>query len=310
MKNITIIGASSFIGRHSLEQILSKNQYSIKVLAHATSNFPTTNNLEVVKGNLNKIETLKDLVVTGATVINFAYLKNSSPEDNITAIVNLAEVCKRERIKRLIHVSTAVVTGRTADNLITEETKCNPMNNYEKVKLVIENILIENYSDYFEVVVLRPTAVFGANGQNLLKLCNDILHGNKVINYMKSCLYYKRTMNLVAVHNVTAAVEHLLNAIDLNKEVFIISDDDNSMNNYRDLERYLMNVFKIKDYPIPIVPLPKWLLSKILAIMGKTNINPIVKYDTKKLTASGYRKKIDFEEALQRYTEWYNKLVK
>ena len=76
----------------------------------------------------------------------------------------------KKHIKRLIHCSTAVVAGRVNDNIVTEQTECNPRTEYEKTKYQIEQILTQKARNHFPLTILRPTAVFGENGKNLLKL--------------------------------------------------------------------------------------------------------------------------------------------
>lgn len=309
MNNISIIGASSFIGQHFLDRILSNKQFFIKVLAHSNRNFPSSDNLEVIKGDLTKKDTLTDLLSTGDTVINFAYLASHSRDINIQAILNLVEACKKAKIKRLIHISTAVVVGRTSSNMVSEQTECNPMNDYEKTKLEIENLLLHDYSNNFEVIILRPTAVFGPVGKNLVKLIEEILYGNKLMSYLKSCLYYDRTMNLVSVYNVIEAIEHIIHTAEIDKQIFILSDDDSSMNNYRAIEKYLMKLLGCKDYFLPVIPFPRWILRSILSLSGKSNINPALKYDNQKLYKIGYVKRIQFENALNQYADWYKMML-
>ena len=73
----------------------------------------------------------------------------------------LADACAKARILRLVHVSTAVVVGDSASSVIDEKTPCDPATAYELAKFQVERLLMEKARDAFELVILRPTAVFG-----------------------------------------------------------------------------------------------------------------------------------------------------
>lgn len=260
----------------------------------------------MIEGDLMDPETLNRFITPGCTVVNLVYLRDRTKQENLKAIVNVAEACAKVKIKRLIHCSTAAVVGRVPVKTIDENTTCNPINEYEITKLAVENILLDKYGCLLDVVILRPTAVFGPRGKNLLKLANDLRYGNRAINYSKSCLFNHRKMNLVYIDNVVSAIAFL---IDYNKkffgEIFIISDDEYHSNNYRDVERYLMKNLGYKDYLLPRFPLPFSLLCFFLKLARKSNLNPASVYDCRKLLDAGFKKPVLFEQGLASFAEWY-----
>lgn len=219
---------------------------------------------------------------------------------------NLAGACAKVRIKRFIHCSTAVVAGRTPDKVIDENTICNPVNKYEKTKLAVEKSLIEKYGSSFEVVILRPTAVFGPEGKNLVKIANDVRQGNRFINYLKSCLFNDRKMNIVYIDNVVSSIVFLISINEkMEREIFIVSDDEYPANNYRDVEQFLMKNLGYKDYLLPHIPIPFFILIFLLKLAGKSNLNPTSIYDCRKLLVAGFKKPVLFEEGLAFFADWY-----
>ncbi|MBV1952483.1 MAG: NAD-dependent epimerase/dehydratase family protein, partial [Cycloclasticus sp.] len=205
-----------------------------------------------------------------------------------------------------VHCSTAVVVGDVAENIIDEGSQCNPRTPYERTKLEMERLLLNKGDASFEVVVLRPTAVFGARGRNLVKLADSLTLGNPVINYFKSCVFNKRSLNLVCVDNVVAAMV-FLGETDrkVDKEVFIISDDNSVCNNYLDVENLLIKKLLLKAYPIPRISLPFFLFGVLLKLVGKPQSNPLVKFSDQKLTSFGFIKPIDFEQGVNKFVDWY-----
>lgn len=309
-KCIAVTGASSFIGQHLIRARALSNQKNIEIrlLVHRNSlgDMMKKENVCVFKGDLLEPGSLVGFLKSGCTVINLVYLRNATEQDNLSAMTNLALACRSANIRRLVHCSTAVVVGNTPSNIITDETPCHPTSDYETVKYKIESLLTNIAASYFELAILRPTAVFGKGGKNLLKLAGDLSKGNRMMNYLKSCLFNHRRMNLVFVSNVVAALMFLIN-LDMKKkkDVFIISDDDNPLNNYRDIERFLMKSFDYKDYMFPRLPVPGLIFAALHKLIGKSNINPVRIYSSQKLLDAGFKKFDSFEDGLDSFANWY-----
>ena len=312
MNVIAITGANSFIGTHLLDLLSNRDDMQIKIMIHKNFNstIPSRRNISIMRGDLLRQESLNGFLEQGCTVVNLAYLWEQTKQENLKAMANLVEACKKANIRRLIHCSTAVVVGRVSTNTVNENTICNPINKYEITKLELEKLLLKKTRNNFETVILRPTAVFGPGGENLLKLANDLRKKNRIINYLKSCLLNARKMNLVYVDNVVSAIEFLINTDSkIDREVFIISDDEYSCNNYRFIENYLVRNLGYKEYPIPIIPLPFTILKVLLKLSGKSNLNPASVYDCQKLINTGFKKPALFEDGLSNFVCWYKNTV-
>ncbi len=296
---VVIIGASGFIGKHILSTFSKRTDINVRVLVHKITpeNYA---NIKFIKGDLLNPRSLNALLVKHCTVINLAYLK----ENNIEAAVNLSMACKRFKVHRLIHISTAVVVGNINNNIINENTPCLPSSDYQKIKLEIEKILLDKSEGSFELVILRPTAVFGREGKNLCKLIYDLKTKNYFFNYIKSCLYGRRSMNLVHVDNVVAAIIFIFNLDNIDQEVFIISDDCSSTNNYHDVEQRLMFNFG-KSYFFPVILLPKFILVGLLQLFRKSNGNPFKKFSNQKLKALGFENPQNFENAIDDFAKFF-----
>lgn len=307
---IAITGASSFIGTHLLERLSRCSDLRFRLLVNRNLNLSLqeSKNISITQGNLLDSKTLNDFVEPGCIVINLAYLSGRPPEENLAAINNLVEVCSSAKIRRLIHCSTAVVAGRVSTDRVTENTPNKPSHEYEATKSRIEQIILEKSEGLFETVILRPTAVFGKGGRNLIKLMEDLRYGNRVVNYMKSCIYQYRRMNLVYIDNVVSAIEFLIRINrNIGGETFIISDDEDPSNNYRDIEKYLMMRMGCKAYSVAPVSVPFPILRFLLRLAGRTNDNPLLVYDCGKILSSGFKKPLSFKEGLSRFSDGYIK---
>lgn len=307
---IAIVGASGYIGRYLVKQLRWLGGCKIKLLTRSLDRsllgeeFST--GVEVFKGDLREPESLRDFFEPNCTVINLVYLWEAGEAVNLEVTANLLDACKAAKVKRLIHCSTAAVVGRIVDDLITEKTSCSPVTEYGVTKLKVEQAIISAGKNNFDVAILRPTSVFGPNGNPLKKLAGDLVLGNRLANYFKSCLFGDRRMNLVSVANVVEAIIFLMHyEKNLSGEVFIVSDDESPLNNFAYVERFLLREFKIDDYAMPRVILPLGLLALLLGLMGRNNVNPRCNYSSNKLKTLGCKTVVTFEDALAEYAVWY-----
>ena len=246
MRVISITGASGFIGQHLLADLENRADRQIRVLVHKNRKpfSKGIGNQVLIEGDVAKLETLEGFLEPGGILVNLAYSNVSSKSENMAIVDSLVEAGMKAGIKRLVHCSTAVVAGRIPDTTVNEAASCRPVTEYELTKLAIEKALHEKSAGKFELAILRPTAVFGPGGRNLLKLARDLTVGNRTVNYLKSCFQGRRKMNLVCVENVIAALVFLINPDKpLHQEIFIVSDDESPINNYRDIEMRLMQRF-------------------------------------------------------------------
>ncbi len=305
---IAIVGASGFIGKHLVTKLLQLDGFRIKLLSrnqHLDLYNLAKSDVEVVEGDLLEPDSLQGFLEQGCIVINLVYLREASEAENITAISNLLEACETANVRRLIHMSTADVVGRVLYNLVNENDQCHPVTEYAIKKLKIENT-VAAYKSNFNIAILRPTAVFGPEGENLRSLIAGLTNKNWVQNYLKSCLFNKRRMNLVCVGNVVAAIVFLINCNkNFDGEKFIISDDANPANNFSDVERFLMKALNIPYYRFYRFPLPLGFLKLLLACLGRNNINPHCNYSSSKLQSIGFMSPVSFEAGLAEYAEWY-----
>ncbi|MFZ3231138.1 MAG: NAD(P)-dependent oxidoreductase [Pseudobdellovibrio sp.] len=299
MPIICIIGATGFIGSHLINYFNQYTNYRVKSLTRKNKQL-STQNITWVEGDILKPSTLVNFIEENSIVINLAYLPG---QDNINAISDLALVCSKKKISRFIHISTASVVGRTQENIVTESTFCNPVSAYEKEKLLIETTLLNHSINNFSLSILRPTAVFGPGGKNLLKMFRQLSEGHLLLAYLRSCVFRDRSLNLVYVENVVAAIIFLMSAKNTNQQIFIVSDDHSQSNNYNAVETKFLRALN-KKYFFPRFFLPEKLLSLVLRILGKSNANPHLKYSDSKLINLGFTKEYSLDSGLEFFIRW------
>ncbi len=93
--------------------------------------------------------------------------------DNVEAAVNLARAARAAGVRRFVLVSTAYVLGRVRDEVVTDDTPPNPMDDYAASKLEAEQAVAAVLED--RLVVLRPAAVIGPFCPGNLRLLMALL---------------------------------------------------------------------------------------------------------------------------------------
>ena len=307
MKDIVVIGGTGFAGRYLVPVLARRKDVRVRVLVHtnAPAELFTAENVVAYKGDLLNAQTLAGLCVENATVVNLAYLRGRPRWENLLATSNLLEACIKARAGRFIHCSTVSVFGRITGNLVTERTECHPVDEYETTKMEIEKRILETAGQALKVAVLRPSAIFGPGGKNLLKLANDLKSRGALSNYIKACLSGSRRMNLVSVHNVVAALVLLIDTTrEVGREVFIVSDDECGANNYGYVESQIRSALGLNKYPLPVFPVPSFVLKGLLRLAGKSNYNPCCTYSSEKILSMGFKSAVAFEDALAEFAQW------
>ncbi len=304
MQPIVIIGGSGFIGQSLLKLYDSDERAKLHILLRDIESVGgiDLSRVNIIKGDLTNEKSLDALLQPEAIVINLAFLEGADKSTNLKAINVLIKKCKSVGIKRFLHCSTSSVYGAVKETVITEETECHPKKNYEITKYEIENLLKNESLNNFELVIVRPTSVFGSSGKNLIKYVESLKTGNPIINYLRACLYWKRRMNLVSVETVASSIKYLSESNNMSKqEVFIVSADDVEKNNFYDIEKHIRKYLHINKYIIPILHIPSVFLKVVLWMRGRSNINPNSVYSNKKLYEFGFIPPKDFIESLYSY---------
>jgi nucleoside-diphosphate-sugar epimerase len=262
-------------------------------------------NLTIVEGDLTKPETLVDFLLPGCTVINLAYGFDLTSAENVRAAENLIEICKKINVKRLIHCSTASVFGSNHEDFVSEESPCEPQTEYGVAKLLIEQILQDGASGCVEFTNLRPTSVFGERGPALTKLIGSLKNDSILLNYLKSCLFNKRRLNLVSVDTVVAAILFVVNQKqNVAGQTFIISEDDEAINNFEYVEKYIFKKLYGKYYPVPPIRVSLWVLSLILKVLRREPHSPNKIYSSNKLRKLGFVVPRPLALSLEDFVQW------
>ena len=174
---VLVTGASGFIGAHVVCQLLERG-FSVRAMLRDTSlsmMFPKDGNLEIVKGDLFDVESLKSAVSGCEDVIHCAAalyvgakdVKRDVVDPSVVGVQNLCSVM--DGVKRIIHTSSvAAIRSTDYENgkVFSRKDWCDDAsetrNAYGFAKAEAERIMREWAKDKdVRLVTIHPSIVFG-----------------------------------------------------------------------------------------------------------------------------------------------------
>lgn len=234
---VAVTGATGFLGRSLVAECRAR-RLPVRVLARdrTAARALWGSDVEVAGGDLLDPSVLARFVPAEGTLFHLAYLR-SGPGDNLAAAAALATAAANAGVARVVHCSTAVVSGPVEPRVIDERVEPRPRGGYQATKLAIEHALREALPPSVELAIVRPTEIVGPGGAGLRTMIDRLRTRPAAVNAAYRMIQGARRLNFVAVRNVVAALLHVASApLAVNGDVFIAADDDDPDNNYRSVE--------------------------------------------------------------------------
>lgn len=297
-----VTGANGFIGRHLVASLVADG-LTVRALTRSLPEQSSPKGaVEWLAGDIADRNTWDRLLEPGCIVINLAYTNLDADLSAVEATVHMMEACANAKVAHLIHCSTVSVYGCLKETVLDEESTCNPLYHYGRVKLRLEQMLQEGVQERFATTIVRPSTVFGKGGETLMALVDALANGKKIKNYLRASLFGVRKTHLVPVETVVSAIRFIADfPAPLGVETLIVSDDDEPINNFRDVEKLLMEELGLAAYPVAPLPVPRQLLELLLRFLKRSNYRVQTVYSSRKLMALGFVKPMNLETALRRF---------
>ena len=141
-----VIGAGEFLG-DAVSRALAPEVPLIELAADADQ--------ETLTDAMHGVDVVHVCAQAWSPARRLRYRKTPPP-----LLIRVVEAARHAGVRRLVHVSTADVYGPDHFKRINEKTELKPLHPYEKLKLM-EETWLKSEADDLEVVVLRPTRLFG-----------------------------------------------------------------------------------------------------------------------------------------------------
>ncbi|MFW2591764.1 NAD-dependent epimerase/dehydratase family protein [Aliarcobacter butzleri] len=208
MSKLLITGSNGFIGNYFINNYKSK--YDIKTFSFLKDDINTLdcNTIDIVFH-------LSALVhqMGGASA-------NEYEKINVIQTIELAKKAKESGVKHFVFMSTVKVYGEETNSKYTENTVCNPEDDYGKSKLKAEQELQKLEDENFKISIIRTPIVYGygvkANIKNLINLVNKV----PVLPFGK----IKNKRSMVYIGNLCHLVDEII--IQKKSGIFLACDDE------------------------------------------------------------------------------------
>jgi nucleoside-diphosphate-sugar epimerase len=186
-----IIGGSGFIGVN-FSKFLIENDYNFKIYDLKKSKY-LPKKVETILGDIRDKKKLSNAMCDCDTVFHLATIPPSMrfPPDEIYDIDvngsrNVIKIAKNNNIKRLVFTSSAShVYGMINNNTcpIEEDCNLNPINEYGKNKVIIEELCKKASDNRLKTIILRLSMVLGPYNSDpiLLENISSFLKNKSVI---------------------------------------------------------------------------------------------------------------------------------
>ena len=166
MKRLLITGSTGFVGSYFISKYNSK--YKMKSFSFLHDNFEALHVKDV------------DVVFHLSAIVHQMGGASASEYErvNVTQTLELAKKAKESGVKHFVFMSTVKVYGEETKSKYSENSVCNPEDEYGKSKLKAEIELQKLENENFKVSIIRTPIVYGygvkANIKNLVNLINKV----------------------------------------------------------------------------------------------------------------------------------------
>ena len=187
---VLITGATGFTGGHLARRLATRGD-TVRALVREPAQAADLAGagVEVVAGDLARRETLAPAVAGVEVVYNIAalYRQAGLPEAtyrtvNATAVKWLVEAAASAGVRRVVHCSTVGVHGDIEHPPANEDAPLRPGDIYQATKLEGERLALEAAEAHrMELVIVRPSGIYGPGDRRLLKLFRGVARRRFVI---------------------------------------------------------------------------------------------------------------------------------
>ena len=314
MKKILITGAAGFIGSHVAEVIFQKFKNDKLVLydkiTYAANikylkNIINSNRVYFVKDDLLNYKILEKNLKNVDIAINVAaesHVDNSFgnsllfTKTNTLGTHSFLEACRKQKVKKIIHVSTDEVYGENLKSKpYKEDQMLNPTNPYSASKAAADMIVNSyNHSYKLNVITVRANNIYGA------RQYPEKLISKTIFNFLK-----KKKMT---IHGRGNSARYFLSVNDFCSGLIKIIDKGKPNTIYNiaaNKSFYIMDVVRMISLHLKVN-----LKNNIIFVKDRPFNDKIYKINCNRLKKLGWKEKDKLELKIPEICEWYKKNIK
>lgn len=315
--NILITGGAGFLGMH-LAHYFEKTGAQVTLIDIAP--FPEHEySLKTIKikadirnrRDMDKYLRGQDFVVHAAAALPL-WKKEDIFSTNIDGTRNILEAARKNKVKRIVYISSTAVYGVPKKHPIVETDPLVGVGAYGITKIEAEKLCFAAIKRGQNVTIIRPKTFLGTGRLGVFEILFDWIHDGKHIPVIGSG---NNRYQLLDVDDLVAAIAR---TIDINSKK--LNDAFNiGAHSFGTVRSDLESMFKVSGAGSTLMPTPAWPIKKTLYVFEKLGLSPLYQwvYDTAdrdsfvsidKLThALAWKPKYSNSQALIKAYKWYLK---
>lgn len=285
MPNVLITGGTGFLGVHLARRLL-KLKYNVTLFDLADLDAKDLiGNVKVIKGDIRNKQTVtkalknQSFVIHAAAALPIQRTKQAIYSVNIDGTKNVLEAALKNKVKRVVFISSTALYGVPKHLPETEESPIEPIGYYGESKLAGEKLCLKYFEQGLSVNIIRPKTFLGPERLGVFELWFEAIYTGRKIFLLGNG---KNKWQLLAVSDVVEAIIKAM-ASKVDGEVFNVGAKD-----FETWRKDLGAVIKYAKSKTEIASLPVLPSQLALAFLEKINLSPISAWHYKTLPVNSY----------------------
>ncbi len=319
---VLVTGGAGFIGSNLVDYLFEKGcQVKTLDIKERPKQVAVPEGVTEVIGDISQRDVIREAVRDVELVFHLASLvtqKDASQHDywkvNVDATRSLLEESKKHGIKKFIYCSSDSVSGRIRELPAKESDPCFPENIYGVTKYEAEKEVLR-FQDYMDVVIARPTRVYGPRDMRMLEIFKKIKKGRFFMVGEGDVLFHP-----VFITDLLEGLELCALKKDISGEIFYLGGKHPIQ-----LKDFLAAIAEYLEVKLPKFSIPIWTAGmgllflegfcsvlRIRPILTRRNLEFFTRdrsYDISKAKrVLGYKPKVHVNEGVKSTGDWYREM--
>ncbi len=284
-KKVLITGGTGFLGCHLARQLL-KDKF--EVYLYDLSNLDAKDligKVKFIKGDIRNSKLIEDslktvdFVVHAAAALPIQRDKKTIYSVNISGTETIIKAAIKNKIKKLIFISSTAVYGVPKILPETEDAPIHPIGYYGESKVAGEKLCKQYSNEGLNYIIIRPKTFLGTERLGVFQIWFEAIYQKKPIFILGNG---SNKYQLLAVTDLTNLISKCL----LSNETNIIINA--GAEEFLTWRKDLGSVIKFAKSNTKIISLPNIPSQVILWILDKLNLSPISAWHYKTLPVNSY----------------------